>query len=155
MPCTCTQVRFVENQPPNTHQRSGANQAGSKASRWYTPEEIKAFREASKSDESNLRHISRGYARRQNHAQSILDLQQEHRDHAVEDAKGLATLSLALSKESKKEAQQQAAKDSFEVFEVHAKNTLCPTNAATAEEYAKQTRPRRSLTRRSRFPSCA
>lgn len=76
--------------------------------------------------------------RQANHVQSIVSLQQEHRDAEIADNNGLKTLSLALSKESCKEAQEKAANLAIDTFNINKK---CPfMKAKSAKEFAKKTR---------------
>jgi hypothetical protein len=115
---------------------------------WYNEEEYKAMK---LSDLTGL-WISRGLEDcfknecRKQHIQRILALQQDHRKANTQDADGLKTLSMTLSRESCKEALRLAEKEAMDVFRANRKSPYML--ASTAQEYAKKTKVR-SFIRRS------
>ena len=140
---------------------------------WYKKDEIDSIREEGNAElkrvglssglelfhqdvESSRCCKTRRNCSRKHHVQSILNLQQDHSDHGIQDARGLQTLSAALSKEAIKKGQNRAAEDAIEAFNIHTENrSLCPMKATTAEEYATKTRKRlsgsKAPSRRSRL----
>lgn len=79
------------------------------------------------------------------HIKSVLALQKDHKAAGMKDADGLKTFSLALSKESTKEARLRAEKDSIDVFRRNKKSPY--VKASSAKEYARKTRLLRPLSR--------
>jgi hypothetical protein len=85
---------------------------------------------------------------RKYHQESILTLQQEHEEHGILDEKGLQSLSRVLSQVSAKQAQERAKEAAFAAFKIHAESTTCYLlTARTAEEYARKTGRRISITK--------
>ena len=73
-----------------------------------------------------------------NHVRSIVSLQEEHRDANVIDGSGLKALSMTLSKDSCKEALENATETAMDSFQINRKSPFM--TAKTATEFAKKTR---------------
>ncbi|CAB9506208.1 expressed unknown protein [Seminavis robusta] len=142
---------------------------------WYTKNDYDTIREegaASLRDHGYSRGLelwydkvyggSQSQQRRTNQVQSLLALQEDHKEEGLRDAKGLRALSVTLSKQATKQAQQRAAQDSMEAFQVHTKEeTKSPCypymhilKATNAKEYARKTSPQRSRARLDTTLSC-
>ena len=125
------------------------------SSLWYNKEEFRAIREdyAMAFEESPPRGLEMdddSSLRRKNHVQSVLALQEEHKDHRLQDETGLKRFSSALSKDDLKQAQKRASQDSKDAFQLHAAQKELSSRylrAKDAEEYSRPTKARNFLRR--------
>ncbi|CAB9527850.1 expressed unknown protein [Seminavis robusta] len=127
------------------------NEVRERSALWYTKQDMKKIKEGSLSvSEHGSPSERRGLGimdddssgRRRKIVKSVLALQEEHRDHCLDDAKGLQRYASALSKDATKEAQRRATQDSIDAFQVLSPDVeLSPyLRAKNAEEYSKPTR---------------
>lgn len=118
---------------------------------WYNREEFKALRAAALKSKMHDDSSSR----RKNIVQSVLALQEEHKDNQLNDATGLKRYAIALSKADQKEAQKRASQDSIEAFNLHSvhKESKRYLRAKDAEEYSKPTKAFTALRRSAKSMS--
>ncbi|CAB9519488.1 expressed unknown protein [Seminavis robusta] len=118
---------------------------------WYNKDEIISIRKSAKSVSATEDGCTRGLElteenikRRLRHVQSVLELQDEHREQDLVDEKGLQRYASALSKDEAKQAQRRASLDSVNAFQLYKEEQNDSLSsfltAASAEEYSKPTR---------------
>ena len=127
---------------------------------WYDKEDLKNIRigmeiQAMQGDYSrgmeSLDDSSHSQTKRRQLINTVLALQEEHRENKLVDDKGLARMASALTKDCLKRARRRASTDSIDAFRAHSEHLGHLLKTRNEEEFSKPKKPSftRKIPRRS------
>lgn len=126
---------------------------------WYNKDELKGMRidmeiQAMQGDckrgIESLDNSNHSQTKRKQLFETVLALQEEHRDNKLQDDKGLAQMASALTRDCQKGARRRASMDSIAAFRAHSEHLGHLLQERTEKEFAKPTKIRtRRIPRRA------